>query len=793
MTEKNETKSKNSEPGAALIEQMQQRFAGLWRRLTTPLETDTGTDFEDSYVSEFLSNLKERAYLERTVANQYRGRYLFELIQNAVDAMHKQADLQSVQARPQAEENLDEEEQEAVASRYRCHVELTPLALYVANDGQSFEEADVRGVSAMGQSTKPAGEYIGYKGLGFRAVLEVTDAPEIYSGPFQFGFSREETLKLLAGSGSGAALDGAEVPVLAVPQLRAVSKLLPQSEREMLEHLQNEGYVTIVRLPLKKDFRVYSDVREACQQLVSDQTLLFLPYITELSVAIVDENNAGSLTTISKSSHELVVKPLSLAETVRVSRLGFRRNETQFGKVSAQKVETGFSNKLEKDQKAKIDRQDWLLVEARQPLTIDAPELIARLEDPTWSGLKQVGLATAYPLARLPWGGGDVFLKRRVEPVPFFAHFPTQEGSGLGFAVNSDFYLSASRKQIEWDVDYNQWLANKVISFICGPALEAVHYLYPDDAALIEIMSDRPFYNDRFGRAFREALDNRLATTAFVPVGNGNYMPPGKVVWTPLEQDGVLIFRRVFRYPGDDLYYPVIQLEQIHSTDAAEELGTNDRYGYGSRTKRYDTDYSNDYYPSDSKRYDTDYASDPYYDRDTDSYDSPRTTSRETEPEFDYDRIRRYLSGLGVKKLTVNQLEHIFNQALEGWENGLILTGEICAALALWYVKLGKNEEAQAQRRLIEQARNLPVLPTINAGWVAPENPHYSFADATENSYDFEFDGHNFLVPGQASLLEGVDGGRVVLEISPEAYELAEYQELVHNWHQILGVRRKQL
>lgn len=752
-------------PNQALIEQLQRRFVGLWRRLAAPVEA-ADEDSEDSqdYVSEFLANLKERAYLERTIANQYRGRYLLELIQNAVDAMQKQA-LLLAKADDLSSNDLDEEsEDESLPENYRCRVELTPLALYVANDGQNFTAADVQALCAMGQSTKPAGEYIGYKGLGFRAVLEVTDAPEIYSGDYHFGFSKAETLALLEKNGGHAALSDAEMPVLSVPHLRAISKTeLPETELAVLARLQRDGYATIVRLPFKTDDPyLYNEVRKDCQQLLTDLTMLFLPTITELSVAIADQKNNLAETVITKTSRPLTMRPASLAAQVDVSRLIFRFAQ------SGQKLE---------DVRIPTTPTDWLLVAAHNPLPV-ASELITALNDPTWRDLRQVGMAVAYPLSRLPWGGGEVFLKRRPEPLPFFAHFPTQESSGLGLAVNADFYLSASRKNIDTDVRYNSWLAQELTNFICGAAMEAVHFLYPDEAALVEILADSPYHSDRFGRSFRENFDMQLSVTAFVPVGNGSYMPPSQVVWTPLEQEGVLIFRRVFRYPGDDLHYPVLQLEQVHAIEP-KTAEPESRAAYYDREKRYD--------------YEADSYDGRHYEYDTDLYAGNSSSKKAFDPEetFDYTRVRRFLSSLGVKQLGPAALSYIFPQALQGWQNGLILTGEICAALALWYTALNLDFETNPlQRRLLEEARNLPVLPTVAHGWLAPTDTRFSFVDnATFRPASFDPDLEKLLGLNRVSLIEAIAPNVTIAEISPDAYELLEHRLQVHRWHQELGVR----
>ena len=747
-----------------MIEQLQQRFVGLWRRLTETIDNQAEADF----VAQYLAGLKERAYLERTIANQYRGRYLFELIQNAVDNMHKQAEFVNAKAKKsQSRAKVKSSE----GPPYRCHIELTPAALYVANDGLSFEEEDVRGVCAMGQSTKPAGEYIGYKGLGFRAVLEISDAPEIYSGIYEFGFSRVETLALLAGPGAPSNLEAAEVPVLSVPHPRSISDpALPESEREVLARLKKAKYATIVRLPLKAGYP-FREVREACQQLFSDQTLLFLSNISELSLVLPEEAGVNALATITKSNRSLTMPPGSLQEMVQVSQLTFSRSEIS-RKSGPKKTAIALAEK-------EAVQTDWLLVEARQPLPIEPPELVARLEDPTWREVRQVKMAVAFPLSRMPWGG--VFPKRRAEPLPFFAHFPTEEGSGLGFAVQADFYLSASRKQIDWETPYNQWLTEKLVAFSTGPALDAAHYLYPDEAALVEILVDYSFYNGNFGRAFRQMLDRRLSQTAFVPVGNDYYMPPGRVVWTPPGQEGVLLFRRVFRYPGPDFYYPVLQLEEVYaSTPPEASSGSN-------RSESLERDSYREAYSSREYNSTSDYDRDPYSDKsdyEADNYsDQPKSQLPVLEEAaFDYKRIRQFLGSLGVKKLEPAQLSTIFGQALQAWDDGLISTGEICATLALWYATLIKEGKEGEPRQLIEQAQSLPVLPTVEAGWQAPENRQFIFSEvAPEPVPTFSEDGYTSTAPVQAGL--------ELTYIRPEAYDLEEFSYLIQEWHRALGVR----
>ncbi len=597
--------------GVELISYLQKRFASLWKKLSS----DSDPDERDFFLEEYLRDLEERAYLETTIANQYRGRYLVELVQNAVDAMQRQA------------------ESTPTTTGYRCHIQLTSQALYVANDGEPFGPEDVRGLTAMGKSTKGEGRYIGYKGLGFRSVLEVTDAPEIYSEPYNFGFSRAETLSLLKqGTGGGVAIG--DVPALSVPFTRSPEEL-PLEERKLLAILKDRGYVTIIRLPLKPD--IYSDIAFTCREFLNSHSLLFLPHITELTLEI-----AGNSPATLHKTRSFMATPPAYAETVQMERISLT--------LKALEEIDGINEVREKS-------EEWLLVSPTQPLTVSR-EYVESLNDRTWLRVKTATLALALPMRILM--GGDVFFKRRLEPLPFFTHFPTKEMSGMGIALHADFYLSASRKEIDGDLTYNRWLVRSAVEFICNRALPALHARFPDDAALLDLLPDIAYHSGPFGFSFRQVLDEQLAATAFIPVGGNRYRKSSEVVWTPMSGAGVLLFRKIFPQPPGGLYYPVLQLEETY---IAEEEG------------------------------------------------------------FDYKRIRRFLRDMGMRTVTPQELPELLPQAHKGWIDGTVSTADICNTLALWYEELAKNTMTpeERQRSLLQVARGLPVLP-IGRSWEIP-NP----------------------------------------------------------------------
>ena len=93
-----------------------------------------------------------------------RTHFIFELLQNAEDALGRRG----VWHGPR-----------------KVAFALTPTRLTLSHFGKPFDEADVRSVCDIAESTKNESS-IGRFGLGFKSVYTVTDLPEIHSGDEDF-------------------------------------------------------------------------------------------------------------------------------------------------------------------------------------------------------------------------------------------------------------------------------------------------------------------------------------------------------------------------------------------------------------------------------------------------------------------------------------------------------------------------------------------------------------------------------------------------------------------------------
>lgn len=153
-----------------------------------------------------------------TARGGYARRQLFELVQNSADAL-------------------------TGLNGGRISLKLTDSHLYCADDGRTISRDGIRALMFSHLSSKRGTTEIGRFGLGFKAVLGVTDSPEFFSRAGSFRFDRDEASSRIRLQ----VPDAARCPVLRLPQ-----PLDPRPEMDRDPELKAfMGWaVNIVRLPL---------------------------------------------------------------------------------------------------------------------------------------------------------------------------------------------------------------------------------------------------------------------------------------------------------------------------------------------------------------------------------------------------------------------------------------------------------------------------------------------------------------------------------------------------------------
>jgi hypothetical protein len=218
---------------------------------------------------------------ERQVAGDYAGREILELLQNANDAA--------------IEANI----------RGRVRVELSSVGLVIANEGAPFTTEGVASLQLANFSPKRnrKRQTVGSKGLGFRAVLNWTRTPLVFSDALVLGFSTTTALnrqqKLAAQDERLRTLIQAEqenlgslvVPLLAFPDFHRNGEsglLIDEGPQRILynraQKLRSDGFTTVIAMPFDDGDQGFAQAVEQLAQL-RPEVLLFARNINRLEIA----------------------------------------------------------------------------------------------------------------------------------------------------------------------------------------------------------------------------------------------------------------------------------------------------------------------------------------------------------------------------------------------------------------------------------------------------------------------------------------------------------------------------
>lgn len=472
--------------GHALIAEIQDEEIGRLERATLPKDRRAQ-----------LKDYEDLAKAEARVKRSYHGRYLFELIQNANDAI---VEAEALRAESHNDHHL-------------VRLELSNQSLLVANYGEPFHEENVRALCRLGKAMKyRISKQIGHKGIGFKSVLEVCKYPEIYSGKYAFGFDGDQFHREVEAV-LGRQVD-ARLPMLRTPYTRDLYQL-PPAERARVETLFDEGYVTVVRLPLHTS--VLDEVAEHMVDLIQPSLLLFMTGITQIEMAFPDGR-----------------------EVVYHSRVRTRER-------------SGLSLVLlyegEKDPANDHLHSRWLRM---GPVECDIPdrEMVLALDEEAWHDVTALRFAIAFPLREQ---------ENLAASLPFYVYFPTEEFCGLSFAIHGDFHVGDDRRTLPLN-DLNKWLIEEICSYLAIEGMELLKDEWPRDAGLVERLAPISQPERDFPKYFMGRYLAGLRLSPFVPIDGGHYKAPEAIRMPPAHADPER-FRQLFpasRLRGkDDWAYPL--------------------------------------------------------------------------------------------------------------------------------------------------------------------------------------------------------------------------------------------
>lgn len=395
-------------------------------------------------IRKVIDDLEDAGRAEDRIRQDYTGRYPIELLQNAHDAS---ADGGVVGA---------------------VRFVLTSSALLVANEGVPFTHERVLSLVRQGSSEKvrraPHRHTIGYKGVGFTAVFEICDQPQVLSKTISFSFDRRKAARHV------------EKALTAVPKV-VPSRYFPfhpvqleeyADDADEIERLWDLGASSIIRLPLRRG-RSVQEIHQHLVETITPEILLFMPAVDDLELTVGGETTSW--------------------KRVVGKNVGPGRVMTLLGSSG--------------------DSTAWLVGQAsfRPPKGV-----LADLDDPLWEGVGTLNVGAA-----LPWKRGHVDSAGALHPL--HVYFPTDDKFGRRVLVHGDFRIDSSRRRVESKGpggEVSRLVARRVAKLV-GDLAESV----ASDGILLLSALAQVGPSDGFGAEMSIVLDEHLANRRIVRPASG--------------------------------------------------------------------------------------------------------------------------------------------------------------------------------------------------------------------------------------------------------------------------------
>jgi hypothetical protein len=404
-----------------------------------------------------LKALDERGRAQELVRQQYSGRYAFELLQNATDAA-------------------------ADADRPgRVRFVLTDTAVIAADNGAGFGEEQIRAICGLGRSSKDPRKSVGYKGLGFKSVGEITDRPQVISNGVTFEFD-DQRVKDTVAAAAGSLDSRQRLPVYAFPF--SVDEAEIGSDVSVLRDARADGFTTMLRLPLRPGLS-REDVEQHLVESLLPRLLLFLTAVEELELV---GTSSDFRAVVGRESHALHDEVLLETNGSMAHWLVYRR---------------------------------W----------IDTDRALVEPLGDAWAEVERVQVGIAVPLDEQGFPSGETLF-------PLHVYFPTEESTGLPVLIHGDFALQIDRRQLAASPEttpYNDTLIRAAAEFLAGTVAPDLAERFPGSAASATAVTPRTPATGLGDLCIQRCIEE-LRTSRFLPATDGALRMPAEALLLP---DGV--------------------------------------------------------------------------------------------------------------------------------------------------------------------------------------------------------------------------------------------------------------
>lgn len=206
---------------------------------------DVVKDIRNSFIGEAKNSptlLSDLAHMEKYISESYDGRSLIELLQNADDVG---------------------------ATKFYLY-KINDFSFLVANNGRTFTGDDLTALCRSGASTKKRkSNTIGFRGIGFKSVVNYSNIVHLISGEIKVTFSKELTQRTINSD-------------INVPLIRIPHQFNENKYDNIIKKVINAGFNTIFIFEISK-----STLMQEIDNF-DNTCMLFLKHVEQI---IIDYNN----------------------------------------------------------------------------------------------------------------------------------------------------------------------------------------------------------------------------------------------------------------------------------------------------------------------------------------------------------------------------------------------------------------------------------------------------------------------------------------------------------------------
>jgi len=361
-------------------------------------------------------------------------------------------------------QNADDEESKSVL------IEVNKDSVRILNDGKPFSEKNVSSICKVGRSSKTAKDYIGYLGVGFKAVFLISECPEIHSGSFRFKFDKNEWD------------DPKNIPWQVIPLW-----------------IDNPGmeitgkFTTAFNLKLKQENLLEKLEEEVSTNHLSDRILLFLRHIESIEI----------VNSIKNSRRRIEKSLLSKTSEYEIFQLQEYHNDLSTHQTSW--LLFRLECEVEKDVKEDYVTKEW------ERDTVEKREVIAAFKLDDHDNLVKEEKGTAH--------------------IGVFSFLPIKEvPSGLNFLIQADFLTGPGRVELARDCLWNNWLAKQIYMLITE---KCIHTLLAHEKwrmNFTDILASSEGGHEIFENYIKRPLIEYMETNAVLIAEDGSHIKPDEAI-----------------------------------------------------------------------------------------------------------------------------------------------------------------------------------------------------------------------------------------------------------------------